>query len=137
MSSKKEETIYISSEEEDDDKEIEEKEDIKSINENKDLVNINSEKKNKKNKKKQRKDINNKFIHITDLCSDFRIIKILHALVDINNKNKLIKFILLVENIHTKEEFKMKATNEHLKIYAPELLCDYYEGRINSIEPIN
>lgn len=31
----------------------------------------------------------------------------------------------------------MKATNENLKIYAPELLCDYYEGRINSIEPIN
>lgn len=134
MTNEKEEIICISSGE-DDDKEIEE--DVKSININQDLENINIEKDNKKNKKKRSKEKNNKFIHITELCFDFRIIKILHALVDIKNKNRLIKFILLVQNIHTKEEFKMKATNEHLKIYAPELLCDYYEGRINSIEPIN
>ena len=69
-----------------------------------------------------------KYINITDLSSRYNIIKIEHA--KYNPTQKITKFILLVEDVNTGEEYKMKATNNHMKIYAPEMLCDYYERRM-------
>ena len=69
-----------------------------------------------------------KYINITDLSSRYNIIKIEDA--KYKTKQKITKFILLVEDVNTGEEYKMKATNNHMKIYAPEMLCDYYERRM-------
>ena len=69
-----------------------------------------------------------KYINITDLSSRYNIIKIEDA--KYNPTQKITKFILLVEDVNTGEEYKMKATNNHMKIYAPEMLCDYYERRM-------
>ena len=69
-----------------------------------------------------------KYINITDLSSRYNIIKIENA--KYNPTQKITKFILLVEDVNTGEEYKMKATNNHMKIYAPEMLCDYYERRM-------
>lgn len=69
-----------------------------------------------------------KYINITDLSSQYNIIKIEDA--KYNPQQKITKFILLVEDVNTGEEYKMKATNNHMKLYAPEMLCDYYERRM-------
>ena len=69
-----------------------------------------------------------KYINITDLSSRYNIIKIEDA--KYNPTQKITKFILLVEDVNTGEEYKMKATNNHMKIYAPEMLCDYYKRRM-------
>ena len=69
-----------------------------------------------------------KYMNITDLSSRYNIIKIEDA--KYNPTQKITKFILLVEDVNTGEEYKMKATNNHMKIYAPEMLCDYYERRM-------
>ena len=69
-----------------------------------------------------------KYINITDLSSRYNIIKIEDA--KYNPTQKITKFILLVEDVNTGEEYKMKATNNHMKIHAPEMLCDYYERRM-------
>ena len=69
-----------------------------------------------------------KYINITDLSSRYNIIKIEDA--KYNPTQKITKFILLVEDVNTGEEYKMKATNNHMKIDAPEMLCDYYERRM-------
>ena len=69
-----------------------------------------------------------KYINITDLSSRYNIIKIEDA--KYNPTQKITKVILLVEDVNTGEEYKMKATNNHMKIYAPEMLCDYYERRM-------
>ena len=69
-----------------------------------------------------------KYINITDLSSRYNIIKIEDA--KYNPTQKITKFILLVEDVNTGEEYKMKATNNHMKIYAPVMLCDYYERRM-------
>ena len=69
-----------------------------------------------------------KYINITDLSSRYNIIKIEDA--KYNPTQKITKFILLVEDVNTGEEYQMKATNNHMKIYAPEMLCDYYERRM-------
>ena len=69
-----------------------------------------------------------KYINITDLSSRYNIIKIEDA--KYNPTQKITKFILLVEDVNTGEEYKIKATNNHMKIYAPEMLCDYYERRM-------
>ena len=69
-----------------------------------------------------------KYINITDLSSRYNIIKIEDA--KYNPTQKITKLILLFEDVNTGEEYKMKATNNHMKIYAPEMLCDYYERRM-------
>ena len=69
-----------------------------------------------------------KYINITDLSSRYNIIKIEDA--KYNPTQKITKFILLVADVNTGEEYKMKATNNHMKLYAPEMLCDYYERRM-------
>ena len=55
-----------------------------------------------------------KYINITDLSSRYNIIKIEDA--KYNPTQKITKFILLVEDVNTGEEYKMKATNNHMKI---------------------
>ena len=76
----------------------------------------------KKNKKTP------KYINISALSNKYNIIKILDA--KYNSIKKITKFLLLIEDIDTGREYRVKATNNDLKIYSPEMLCDYYERRM-------
>lgn len=82
----------------------------------------------KKNKKTP------KYINISALSNKYHIIKILDA--KYNPIQKITKFLLLIEDIDTGREYRVKATNNDLKIYSPEMLCDYYERRM-TLDKIN
>ena len=48
------------------------------------------------------------------------------------NKEVIINFTILVLNKSTNKFYNIKLTNKHLKLYAPSLLCDFYEKRLSN-----
>ena len=74
----------------------------------------------KKNKKKE------KYIPFRSLNCNFEIIKIIQGI----NTEKGVEFDILVKNIKTNREYKVKVNSSKLKYIAPLLICEYYEKHI-------
>ena len=78
-----------------------------------------------KEKKKEKK---YQWLKSTEFSSDFNILCIEDAVYF--QEQRMTKFVLLVENINDRKTYRVRVTNQQMKIYAPQLLIEFYEKRI-------
>ena len=74
----------------------------------------------KKTKKKE------KYIPFKSLNCNYEIIKIIQGI----KTDKGVEFDILVKNIKTNRDYKVKVNSSKLKYIAPLLICEYYEKHI-------
>ena len=78
-----------------------------------------------KEKKREKK---YQWLKSTEFSSDFNILCIEDAVYF--KEQRMTKFVLLVENINDRKTYRVRVTNQQMKIYAPQLLIEFYEKRI-------
>lgn len=78
--------------------------------------------------KEKKKENNYKWLKSSEFSTDFNILRIEDAAY--YKEQRITKFLLLVENINDKKIYRVKVTNEQMKLYAPEMLIEFYEKRI-------